>query len=47
MAKLIEKLSVFLPSYNEEENIKDVVSRVKNVLEEVAGEWELLIIDDG
>ena len=47
MAKLIEKLSVFLPSYNESENIKEVTLAVKKVLEEVAGEWELLIIDDG
>ena len=47
MAKLIGKLSVFLPCYNEEGNIKEVVFAVKNVLEEVAGEWELLIIDDG
>jgi len=47
VAKLIEKLSVFLPSYNESENIKEVILAVKKVLEEVAGEWELLIIDDG
>jgi glycosyltransferase involved in cell wall biosynthesis len=47
VAKLIEKLSVFLPSYNESENIKEVTLAVKKVLEEVAGEWELLIIDDG
>lgn len=36
-----------MPSYNESENIKKVTLAVKKVLEEVAGEWELLIIDDG
>jgi len=47
VAKLVDQLSVFLPVYNEEGNIKSVVLAVKKVLSEVAGEWELLIIDDG
>lgn len=44
---LIDKLSVFLPAYNEEANIKNVVSNTKNVLEDVATEWELIVVNDG
>lgn len=47
MAKIIEKISVFLPVYNEAEAIKDVVLATKKILEDIAGEWELIIIDDG
>ena len=47
MAKLIDKLSVFLPSYNEGESIADVVVAVKNVLEKIADNWELIVVDDG
>lgn len=47
MVKIIDELSVFLPTYNEEGNIKDVVSDVKKVLAEVAGKWEILIVNDG
>ena len=47
MARIIDKLSVFLPTYNEEANIKNVVSTTKTVLEDVAEEWELIIVDDG
>jgi len=47
VANLIDKLSVFLPTYNEQDNIKGVVLSVKKVLQETAKEWELLIINDG
>lgn len=47
MAKIIEELSVFLPTYNEESNIRQVVLKTANVLETVAEKWELLIINDG
>lgn len=47
MAKLIKELSVFLPSYNEEKNIKTTTLKVKKVLEKVADKWEILIINDG
>lgn len=44
---IIEKLSVFLPVYNEEANLKNVVLATKKVLQNVASEWELIIVDDG
>ena len=47
MAKIIDKLSVFLPTYNEEGSIKEVVLNIKKVLEDVADRWEILIINDG
>ena len=47
MAKIIDELSVFLPVYNEEANIKSVVLAVREVLQDVAGDWELIIVDDG
>lgn len=47
MAKIIDKLSVFLPAYNEEENIKITTLKVQEVLEKTAGEWEIIIINDG
>lgn len=47
MARLIESISVFLPAYNEEGNIGDVVLNAKKVLSEVAGKWEIIIVNDG
>lgn len=47
MAKLIDKLSVFLPAFNEEGSIKSVVLNTKKVLETIAGEWEIVIVNDG
>ena len=47
MAKIIDGISVFLPAYNEESNLQKVVSKTKTVLERVADDWELLIINDG
>lgn len=43
----IDKLSVFLPIYNEKENIENVVLSTRKVLEDIAGEWELILVDDG
>lgn len=47
MSKLIDKLSVFLPTYNEEGNIKKVLLHTKEVLEKVAGQWEVIVVNDG
>ena len=44
---MIEELSVFLPTYNEEGNIELVVSKTKKVLQEVASKWEIIIVEDG
>lgn len=47
MAKLIDAVSVFLPTYNEEENIKTVALKVQDILEKNADKWEIIIVDDG
>lgn len=47
MAKTIDSLSVFFPAYNEEENIKNTVSKAKEVLEKIVDKWEIIIINDG
>lgn len=47
VAKIIDKLSVFLPIYNEKENIETVVLSTRKVLESVVKEWELILVDDG
>ena len=47
VAAEIDKLSVFLPVYNEKENIESVVLSTRKVLEDIAGEWELILVDDG
>ena len=47
MAKVIDKLSVFLPIYNEEATVQKVILATKKVLQNVAEEWELIIVDDG
>ena len=44
---LISELSVFFPAYNEETNIKSTVLKAKRTLEELAGSWEIIIVDDG
>lgn len=44
---LISELSVFFPAYNEETNIKNTVLKAKKVLKMVAGNWEIIIVDDG
>ncbi len=47
MDKKIKEISVFFPTYNEEENIEKVVKKAKKVLDSVAEKWEILIVNDG
>lgn len=47
MSPQIQSLSVFFPCYNEEKEIKNTVTTAKKVLEKVAKNWEILIINDG
>lgn len=44
---MIDKLSVFFPTYNEEASIASTVKKAKSVLEKVVKDWEILIINDG
>lgn len=47
MSKLISELSVFFPTYNEQGNITEVITKTKKVLEKVAERWEIIIVEDG
>lgn len=47
MIKAIDKLSVFLPVYNEKDNLGSVVPSIVKVLKNIATEWELIIVNDG
>lgn len=43
----VDGLSVVLPAYNEEANIAVAVSRALDVLPVVAGQYEVLVVNDG
>ena len=43
----IAKLSVFFPCYNEEKEIERTVEKAVKVLNEIAGSWEITIVNDG
>lgn len=47
MARQIEKLSVFLPAYNEEASIEKTVKNVTDSLKKNLPVWELIVVDDG
>jgi glycosyltransferase involved in cell wall biosynthesis len=40
-------ISVFFPCYNEQDNVKRVVSRAVEVLEEMGADFEVIIVNDG
>jgi glycosyltransferase involved in cell wall biosynthesis len=44
---LSPRISVVIPVYNEEENIPGLYGRVKEILETLPCEWELVLVDDG
>lgn len=43
----VAQLSLFLPTYNEQENIARTVGDADNVLKKVAKEYEVLVVEDG
>lgn len=43
----VKSISIVIPFYNEEENIKDVYQALKNVLEKLNLQYEMIFIDDG
>jgi len=47
MVGQIDKMSVFLPAYNEEANLKRTVKNVVDNLNKNVSKWELIIVDDG
>jgi len=47
VTKLIKELSIFLPCYNEAENLDKTVKNVVEHADRVADKWELLLVNDG
>lgn len=41
------KISAFFPAYNEEANIGWVVKKAVEILEKAAGDYEVMVVDDG
>ena len=44
---LVDELSLFLPCYNEAENLQATVDKTLPILKKVAKKWELIIVNDG
>ncbi len=42
-----DALSVFLPTFNEGESIKEVVVKTKEVLQRLVDKWEIIVVNDG
>jgi len=42
-----KSISLILPAYNEEENIKEAVENATKVLEKIFDEYEIIVVDDG
>ncbi len=47
MADTISELSVFLPTFNEGESIKEVALKTKKVLQGLVDRWEIIVVNDG
>ena len=45
--KLIDQLSVFFPAYNEEKSLKSTVEKTDKVLQKIARDYEMIIVNDG
>jgi glycosyltransferase involved in cell wall biosynthesis len=41
------KISIVVPFYNEEDNVREMYARLKNVMDKVGETYELIFIDDG
>lgn len=42
-----DSLSVFFPTYNEEENVENTILKAKSVLTKNVKSWEIIIVNDG
>ena len=45
--KPLAELSLFLPCYNEEKNLQNTFDQVQPIINKVANNWEIVIINDG
>lgn len=47
MQNKIHKISLIIPVYNEEENLRDLYREITRSLSGLACEWEMVLVDDG
>ncbi|MBN1425002.1 glycosyltransferase family 2 protein [Candidatus Fermentibacteria bacterium] len=40
-------ISVFFPTYNEIQNLPVIIGKTRGVLERLASDWEIIVVDDG
>ena len=45
--KIVDRLSVFLPAYNEEKMLAKTIKTVDVILKKIAGDYEIIIVNDG
>lgn len=45
--KLVDKISVFFPAYNEEKCLGNTVNKVNKILQKIADDYEIIIVNDG
>jgi glycosyltransferase involved in cell wall biosynthesis len=44
---LLNELSVFFPCYNEEKNVQKTVDKALPIIQKIAKNWEIILINDG
>lgn len=44
---MLKNLSVFFPAYNEEANITATVLAARDILQKIAKNWEIIVVNDG
>lgn len=47
MPKITKSISVFIPTYNEEENVRDAVLEINNYLKPRFEDYEILVVSEG
>ena len=47
MQNKIDKISLIIPVYNEEENLRDLYREITRSLSGLACGWEMVLVDDG
>jgi glycosyltransferase involved in cell wall biosynthesis len=47
MSKPIEKVSIIVPVYNEEPNLRDLFAKIETTMENNTYQWEAILVNDG